>query len=507
MIESRPGVASRLAGQSGLVLLGNLFTLLVGLPFQIYLSRMLGPTQLGAFGLFEVIAQTAASLGSCGLSYAVVRFIPQHLGLGENRHVRQLLKTVFLATLLIGFGLSVLVVVGSSTLARWMPELQAYSMLFPFAGALVLLIMLTGLAAQALRGFLDIRQMILVASFLQLALKIGFTFVLLWQGWEILGYLVAVVASTALSLAGMLWGLRRHIRRMEHTKEKLRPEIRKDWWSYSRTMYVSSLLGMGVAPVERFLLARSIDLSSVGIWMVVRQLQSLPQVLLQVIITVIAPMLVAAKAKDDMDEAAHLYHIATDWVCRLGLPLLIFLLVFGYDVLRLYGAAFAEAGHWPLLVMIGAQLVNLATGPVGAVLYMLGQEKRLLHNSLLSDSLLFLCLLTLAPLMGLLGVALASILSTLALKLPALRLMKQELGIGWWSKRYQRLFLPSACALVPALFANYLGFVHNAWILGVTLVAIYGIFAIGYLSSGLSPEDREIYSMLRTNLGLADAKN
>lgn len=506
MSENRHGIASRLAGQSGLVMLGNLFTLLVGIPFQIYLARTLGTEQFGAFGLLETIAQTAVSLFAFGFGITLVRFIPQQIIHGQNQHIRALLTTVYLVTLVAGASAALLVMFGSHYLTDWMPELHAYTHLFPIVGAITFLSMLTGLSQQALRAFHDIRYMVLVSSFLQLTLKIVIAIVLLWWGWGLMGYLVAVVVSVGIAMAGMVWGLRGHIQRLGRTQEEVLPATRKIWWAYSRTMYANTLLGIAGAPIERFLLAGMINLASVGILMAVRQLQSLPQVLLQVIILVIAPMFVAAKARNDMDEVKHLYHIATDWVCRLGFPLLVFLLVFGDKVLGLYGETFADMGYWPLRIFVIGQFVNLLTGPVGNMLNMLGHENKLFRLIIISSAMSYLCLLVFVPIFGLTGIALGSALSMIYLNFVALRLMNKELGIAWWSARYKRLLAPLMFSLILALFANAMSVVQGAWALIMALAAIYGAFILIYVMRGLSREDKEIYSMLRSRLGLVDAK-
>lgn len=502
MSEGRPGIASRLASQSGLVMLGNLFTLGVGFPFQIYIAKSLGADQLGAFGLLEIIAQTAASLFEFGLGLTLVRLIPQQLGLGQNRHARKLLAMVYSVTLLAGLFAVALLLGGSPYLMGWMPELQTYAHLFPFVGAMALLGMLTGLSQQALRAFLDIRYMVLVSSFLQLTVKIAIALALIWLGWALMGYLVAVVVSSGLAVAGLVWGLRGHVQRLDRTQEAITPETRKAWWAYSRTMYANSLLGIIGAPVERFMLASMINLASVGILMAVRQIQSLPQVLLQVIIMVIAPMFVNAKTRDDMDEVKHLYHIATDWVCRLGFPLLVFLLVFGDELLGLYGTAFPEMGHLPLLVLVAGQFVNLSMGPVGNMLNMVGYEKRLFQLNMISSGMGYLFLLLLVPALGLLGIALAGTLSMLFLNIAALRIMQVQLGISWWSARHKRLLAPLAAAFTLTLFVDVLNLAQGAWTLAMALAATYGIFFLIYLTGGLSQEDREVYYMLRGRLGL-----
>ncbi|HSV77742.1 MAG TPA: oligosaccharide flippase family protein [Ramlibacter sp.] len=501
MTQAAAGTASRMASQSGLLMLGNMFTLLVGFPFQIYLARMLGAQQLGAFGLFEVIAQTAGTLFGFGLATALVRFIPHHIEKGEGGSVRRLLAWVYGWTVAGGALAVVVLMAGRPLLLRWVPELAAYPSLYPFLGAMAVLGMLIGLSAQALRAFMDIRYMIIVASFVQLAVKVAVAVVLISLGWELAGYLCAVVISVMVALAGMVWGIHRHLRQLAPTASEAPADTRQAWWSFSRTMYANSLVSMAGPPAERVLLAGAIDLASVGVLMAVRQLQGLTQVLFQILVTVIGPMFVAAKARGDMEEVKRLYHIATDWMCRLGFPLLMFLLVFADDVLALYGTGFAQAGRWPLVVLVIGQLFNLLTGPHGAMLNLLGHEKDMFKLYLVSSGSFLLALVVLAPLFGLLGVALASLLPIVFLNLIELHFMNRWLGIGWWSGRYRRLAGPMIAVCAVATLFKWTSGSLGAVALAGALAGLYLAFIATYLSARPTGEDVEVFDTIRRQLG------
>ena len=507
MTAGKPSIVKRLAGQSSLIMLGNLFTLFVGFPFQIYLAKTLGVEQLGALGLFEAIAQTVGPLLGFGLGFTLVRFVPQQVALGKFRHVRLLMRHVYLLTTLFGIISALLIATGGVLLLRWMPELTPYRNLFPLVGLMTLLGMLTSISQQALRAFFDIPYMVWISSFLQLSIKVAIAIVLLWWGWALMGYLLAVVISAGLALPGMLWGVRKHLSRLTATQEEVEPHTRKSWWSFASTMYGNTLLGIATAPAERFLLAGTIDLASVGVLMAVRQLQAFPQVLLQVIITVIGPMFSAARSQDNTEEAAHIYHISTDWVCRLGLPLLVFLLVFGEHVLALYGVEFTRVGRWPLFLLVLAQVVNLSSGPSGIMLNMLGQEKMMLRLNMISNGIFFACLVLLVPFMGLLGVAVGGVSSVLFLNLTAIHTMKRRLNIHWWSARYQRLLLPLVVITLVSLVVLTTGMVASAWSLALMLPGLYLIFFVVYALRGFSHEDREVFELLLGRLKLDHKQN
>ena len=86
------GEVRNLFKQSFYFLIGNVFTLLAGFPFQIYVTRQIGAEGLGLFGLIDSGVQMMASLLSLGVAQTMVRYIPHHLALKEYSHVRGLVK-------------------------------------------------------------------------------------------------------------------------------------------------------------------------------------------------------------------------------------------------------------------------------------------------------------------------------------------------------------------------------------------------------------------------------
>ncbi len=491
------GVVSRLAGQSGLVMLGNLFTLLVGFPFQVYLANKLGAHQLGVFGIFEVLAQTAGAVFSLGLGFTLIRYLPQHVGQGWHRHARNLLSAAFAVTACAGIVAAVMVATGRPLLLAWMPELGPYADLFILAAIMTWMGMMIWLSQHALRAFFDVRRMIAMSSFLQLLVKVLITIVLLWLGWELMGYMVAVVVSAAVALTGMLLGIRAHVKRLERSTEAISRETETSWLAYSRTMYGTYLLGVMSPPVERFLLAGVIDLASVGVLMAVRQLQMFLQVPLTIIATGVSTLLVAAKTRNDHEEVRQLYHTATDWGCRLGFPLLLFLLFFGGEILAIYGPAFARDGQLPLALLVGGLVLGLMVGPVDTMLNMLGHERTLFRFSVVSNVIALGCLLVLVPFLGLVGAVIGTTLSMLYMNLAALRTIKKELGIPWWSARYARLVMPIGVLAGVLVMVKLAGVLASAWLLAAFLPLSYGIFFGIYLCAGLTNEDREILALLQ----------
>ena len=493
----RAGLTRQLAGQSALLMMGNAFTLLAGFPFQIYVAQQVGSKNLGAFGLCDVFAQTIGALFGLGVGHVAVRFLPEYLAESKTRHIRSLLRNVYgiaLATSVIGLALSFL------CQFFWLDRIERIRPYSAEVAVMTLMIpvgMLLTISQQVLRGFFDIRYMVIMSSFLQLTLKIAFTLLFFWLGLQLLGYVLAVVVSSAVCLLGMMWGIRRHLARLPDAVDEEAPVNRKVWWDYGRVMYGNSLLGLASAPLERTLLAGVIDLSAVGVLVVIRQLQTFPQIFLQVIIAIVAPLFVAAKKLTDV---AHLYHLATDWMCRLALPMMLFFLLRSDAILAVYGEDFSTTGSIALFIILVSQTVNLGCGPIGNLLNMKGQQATMFRVNIVASILLLAGIVTLVPLFGIVGIALSSAISTIVANVWALRVSKSKLSIRWFSRRYLRWLVPSVIGAGLLLLTAHTMPGDTKWWLCLEFVVCFIGFHLTYLLSGVCDEDRELVAMVRGRL-------
>ena len=135
----------------------------------------------------------------------------------------------------------------------------------------------------------------------------------------------------------------------------------------------------------------------------------LPERFNQTLLVIGAPLFSAAHGGDNRVERQHIYHLMTDWVVRSALPLLVlFLWLFGRDVLALYGREFADAGTMPLGFSLARQFFSLLCGPVGNILAMMsGLEWPSIRISAINTIFVAAALTVLTPFFGSTGIALA----------------------------------------------------------------------------------------------------
>jgi O-antigen/teichoic acid export membrane protein len=491
-------ITSRLGVASLYVLLGNAFTLIVGLPLQIYVSRVLGPDGVGIYGLLEAAMATAAGLLGLGVGETVVRFLPAHLERREYGNALGLLR----------FGASVLFAVGAAAYAilllslpwigRFWPailpyrgEIAAMGLMIPFGLVLYFL-------QQSLRGFQEIRQIILGSSVMQLTVKAALTVGAFAIGLRLDGYVLAVVSATACGLLWLLYELRRKVFSLPSATAS--SVALPQWYRFALMSYSGALIGAASSGLDRFLLGAFVSSGAVGVLLVARQLQNLPERFNQMLLMVGAPLLSAAHSRRNLKETQHIFCLITDWSVRCSLPLVLFLLFFARPVLALYGPGFADLGALPLQILVGAEFLGLLCGPNGNVAMMSGLERQATVFWTATAALSAVMLLVLIPQFGLVGAAFAVAFGILFTNFGTAMLICKKLHLHWWDNRYSA-WLPQAGAnLLVILTVSLLPLQLGAGQLFAVLVAMYVSAVVAGVAFGLHEDERELLRHIRIRL-------
>lgn len=493
--------AATLAGQSAYFLAGNVFTLIAGFTFQIYLANQLGADGLGLFGLYEATIAVATGLLSFGLAPSAVKFIPHYLASSSYPAIRRFLRNGFKLLIIVGCG-GYLIILLTTMVGPWFfPKYSDILAPLPVMGIMLPLGLLLFFTMQSLRGFHDIRYMVMGSSFLQLTAKIIFSVLFFSIGFQLIGYIWAVVLSTIVALLWMLRGLKRHDMNMKGAVVDEGAEVKEtSWHGYAKVMYGNSLLATIAAPLDRFLVGFFVGASGVGVLMTVKVLQGLPGIFLQMFLAVVAPMFSAANANNDFAGIQKLYCITTDWLMRLSLPLVVFLGVLAGPVLGMYGEAFQTQGTIPLYLLLVAQLINLGCGPIANVLNMSGQESVMFKISIFQTILTIAGLAFLAPLYGIVGATVSILAGIVFANFTSLYVAGKSLSLRWWDKRYQHWVIPIVGSVVFCLFVESFIADFGKLELLFYLICNYLVFHLLHFAFGINDDDKEVIQEFRKKI-------
>jgi O-antigen/teichoic acid export membrane protein len=268
------------------------------------------------------------------------------------------------------------------------------------------------------------------------------------------------------------------------------------WYRYAMVAYLGGFLSFA-SYSDRFILGYFVGSAAVGIFLIARQLQQLPGMFNQMLIMVGAPMFAAAHSRNNAAERQHIYTLMTDWVVRASLPVLVFLVVFSQPVLRLFGPDFAAGGEVALLILVGAQFVNLVYGPVGNLAMMSGLERYGLRLNTITTCVGLTLEVLLVAFFGLVGAALASAVAWVLLNAFLLRAIRSHLGIRWYDPRFRRWILPTIGMSVVGLAIRESGIDMHAVRLVAILALMYAVFLIVSVAQGLHRDDKDLLRHLQ----------
>lgn len=479
----------KLFSQSVYYLAGNVFTLVIGFAFQIYLAQQLGSGGLGIYGLLDAGVGMFTALLGLGIAQVMTRFIPQHIQRGQIAELHALIKVGLSILIFAGiFGVVAVIFALPIFVNHWdilkghEAEIMAASLMIPIG-------LLLYACAQILRGFLDVRYIVIGNSYIQLIIKVLVAFLLLSMGMSVLGYIWSVILSMLAALMWMLLGIRKHLSKYPLLDEN-KVIILPLWRSYARIVYGNNLLTFWYAPLDRYLIGVFGGSSMVGVLMISRTLSSLPAVFMQMFLSILAPMLATATSAGKTDDIQHLFHLCTDWVVRISMPLCIFLIIFSDQVLILFGKEFIE-GSAVLRMMIVALIFSLVCGPNGNLLNMCDQEKSAFRINFLNVLIGVIVMILLVPHFGLIGIGTSVLVCNIFLNISALYILKQKLGIRWWCNKYMQ-WIPSLffTSLTASMLVSYGG---SIVVLISILILLYVIFhGTQFLLYGINEDDKEI---------------
>jgi O-antigen/teichoic acid export membrane protein len=483
----------RISRQSGIFFAGTIFTAAAGYVFKVYLARTLGAEALGIYALGMTVVGLVGVFGGLGLTWAASRFPAACVSTGRLEELRGFMAW----SVLILAGVNGLLAVCVVFMRHWVaisvyhtPALAGYLNLFAvmlFLGAL------TTFFGQLLTGYKEVAKRTIITNFAGVLLSILFTVVLITLGKGLWGYIFAQLASAIVVLMLLVW-----------TTYKLTPQPARfalktighpphAMFSFAAAAFAMDITGFLYGQTDKVVLGFYLNARSVGVYAVAATIVAFIPIALQSVNQIFSPTIADLHARGEMELLNRLFQTLTKWVTGLTLPLAVVVIIFSRVLMRIFGHAF-EAGWVILVIGAAGQLVNCATGSVGFLLLMSGNERRLVRIQLVMAVVTVTLCLLLVPRWGIAGAALAAAIGNAGSNAWCLLKVKKILGLFPYNRGYWGLALPAAVTLAAAVGLRIALRSIRADVAVVVLstVLTYALFMGTALLSGLDADDRLI---------------
>lgn len=403
---NRPGGAGR-----GSVLSFGLRIASTGLAFvtSFLLARLL---KLENFGVYTSVTEWLTFLAiptALGMDRLMVREISVFRAQGAWGKVHGFLRWGNLAV----FTTSLVVAVLGAVLVSFVVDHEGLRLSFYLALASLPLLTLTSLRQAAMRGF----NHIVGGQWPELILRPLLIIALSLLAWRLLPSFTApwaVAAASTATLLAFLVGAYLLARVLRREAQPAEPQLEPGAW-FRATLPFIVISGMYVvnAKTSALLLLALAGPTQVGLYTPASRGADLIALVLLAVNTAIAPTLARLFAERKTKQLEHTVARSTRMITLVSLPLALALILFGHWYLQIFGSEFTVATTALAILSVG-QLINAATGTVGTLLNMTGNERDVARSVGFSALLNVALNVLLIPRMGLTGAALATALGTLS---------------------------------------------------------------------------------------------
>lgn len=396
--------------------------------FNILLARLIGAEGAGIYFLAMTVASIATLFGRVGLDDSLVRFTAANVELKNWSAV----KGVYRQGMLLALGTSALtalmVWIFSSLIAERIfskPELTVPLQWISLSIVPTSLLILHG---QMLQGLKRITEYILVqwqGIIVSITSIVGI--LLLGKRWGTLGAIWAFIISTILTAIFGFWRWRTATPQLKTVIAKFNfNDLLKSCMPLFWVTTLNYIVNTGSTPILIGIWWTNKDVS---IYSVATRTAQLTSLILIAINAIVAPKFAALYSKGELQTLGKVARQSALIGTIVAGPLLLIALIFPEHVMGIYGKEFVR-GSSVLIIMAIGQFINVAVGSVAYLLKMCGHEDRLKKLSIYSAIINTVLNVSLIPLFGIVGAAVADSLTLIYRNIWSAFLVRKHININ-----------------------------------------------------------------------------
>lgn len=208
--------------------------------------------------------------------------------------------------------------------------------------------------------------------------------------------------------------------------------------SLSFPMFLTSAVFVVLYQADTLMLGIFRTEAEVGVYAIALKLAVLTNFILGSVQTISAPKFSQLYHSGDLEQLKIVAQGSTMISFWVSMPIILISLLFGNQILGLFGQEF-KAGYVALLFLLVGQFVNVAAGGCGQFLGMTGHEKKLRNIIIFAGALNIVLNVILIPRYAVNGAAVATMVTLITWNVMASRYIKQQFGfwiayIPWLKK-------------------------------------------------------------------------
>jgi O-antigen/teichoic acid export membrane protein len=505
--ESEGSPLATAAKGGGVSLIGATGGALLAFFLQVLISRFYGPKYYGIFVTSLLVCTVLQSISALGLHKAGMRFI----SIGHERSNYNMILDVFRTVAFIPFSFGVIIAIVLYSMSSFIsvtcfhnPEMVTMMKLFSIALPFFALLQLT---AELSRGFKTTKYAVIIESLFFPLFQTVIFIVLHALGYNFLSAVYAFICAVIVCSLFMLLTVRNQIQNFMGPKQARQLFIKHsifstNWKSilaYSLPLTPFALLFLGGSSMDIFMLNILTNSAGVGEYAAAARWIIFFSFIIGSLNNIFGPLIAGKLGVNKIEDVRILNGAATRWMLFITLPISIFLMLAREPMMLIFGEQFLQYGPTVLLIL-GLGSLFIALSGTGGLLFILGGHQYIELGMLGFFVLLNILLnLLLIPQYGIIGAALATIVSNMITILIRILLIYQYFKIHPFSSHLVVPIVTFSILIIGGLLIQSAFQTSYALNLGLG-IGSSGLVLVSIIAAGLDDHDRDLFIMLRKKI-------
>lgn len=476
---------------------GTAIILLINFALMPFVLAHIG--QVG-FGIWVLVNSLVGYMGflDVGLQPTLVKKTSEYLAADDREGLQKIVNTTLLIYVFVGILVGMVVVAFAPYLPRLLKVPEQDVSVFTMVTYIVGFQTALGFPMTIWRGLVGGLQdyhAINIINITSNVLRAALTYVLLLNGYGLLGLVWLGFGISALVWCGNYLWVRRRIPYLRITPKHIDISKIRDLIKFSGSMFIWGLAGQSLGDLDKLLIGIFLPLSSVATYEVGYRLYNYSRIILYSMVAIL-PTAADLRVKNDTDSLRSLYLNGTRYLILIYSAVTAGMLIFGQVFIRLWlGAGYEESVVVLNILLIG----SLYQAQNGIAHVMLPGMNRLRVFTLIMSAYpvvkLVLGVLLISN-FGLQGIALATTLTFYILETIFLYFILKLFDVTL-PQLLRAVHLPALLTVAPGVLIAYLfkfsDLVHS-WI-DLLLVAsgLLGIFGLSFFGMGMTGRERKSF--------------
>jgi len=453
--------ATIIAG-AGVVFFGMIIASIFGVINQALLGRFLGPGDYGLFSLGISIVMIVSGFAIFGLGSAISQYIPANIKKGKSNRVHDSIRFSFRFCFGVAILLSIILFMLSNIIATKIFNNNDLEIVIKLLSIALPFTAFYRLAEGLPRGFKKAKYKVFIEDITMKVLRVSIFIILISFSYKLFGAIIAYLCAVIFaSIAYLYITYYKFLPSLDTSffKDKHRYSlVRKEVFSVAWPLSLAGFTYIFLQHTDRILLGLYMSSSDVGIYVAAFTIASLLISVSLAFTFLFLPVISEYFAERDLSSILKLFSSVTKWVFLITFPLVVYLILYCNDVIRLiYGESFLAGSSALIILSLGIAMYSLS-GMAGSILIAIKKTKLNLIAEIIAAVSNVILNILLIPKYGIIGAAIGTSISISLRNISSLGFVYKELKIHPFNISYLKIAIISVISLafISFVFKNYI---------------------------------------------------